>query len=287
MKKNTPINNVSPGIIAFLFLFLVGCADLKGIRKFADTGADSTSYNAFVTDYSGTVLRRKEYAPGKEQIESIHVEYERRIKDQKRLLELNKTVTDYMAALAALASDETIDFSAESKELGGSLEKIGYLDKKETAAATALFDLIAKAASEGYRQGKLKEIIKNSNADLQVLLGSIQQIVGTAYVQSLDSEKLALSSAYQGPSMTDLTKENAAVVLPLRSVYFSRLTKLESQKEAAIMYSQAIGIIAKAHQKLYDERNKMSLGRLSTTVEFHAKQAKALYEAAKELLKKE
>jgi hypothetical protein len=266
---------------------LSGCADLKGIQKFAKAGYDSTAYEGFVTDYSESVRRQEEYAPDKGRMTEVQRNYEERKKQQARLLVLSRTTSAYMAALGALAADDLVSFDKEAKGFTDAMEKAKFLDSKEAAAANALVSLLGRAATDAYRQHELKQIITEANPPLQILLGSMQQIVGEAYLGSLKIEKGALDSAYKTRVVMPLTDENAGWLLPLRATYFSRLHRLEEQQQAAESYAESIGLIAKAHQKLFDDQDKVSFTELSNTAESYAKEAKALYDAAKDLLKKE
>src|SRR5690242_19824776 len=51
-------------VTAILF---IGCADLRAIRKFADTAADSAQYTALSSDYPKSIERQKRYQPNNQQ----------------------------------------------------------------------------------------------------------------------------------------------------------------------------------------------------------------------------
>jgi len=85
---------------------VAGCADLKSIRKFADSAADTASYTGLTADYIGGPARMKGYEESPERKAELEKESAAREKQEKALLGLHRGVQDYMNAIGALASDD-------------------------------------------------------------------------------------------------------------------------------------------------------------------------------------
>src|SRR4030042_6328167 len=79
-------------------VFLSACADLRSIRKFADTSADSAGYTSLSADYPKSIERQQRYQEEKDNAQ-LDKEFQKREEQQPALLALHKGVEEYMNAL--------------------------------------------------------------------------------------------------------------------------------------------------------------------------------------------
>jgi hypothetical protein len=236
---------------------LAGCADLKSIRKFADSAADTASYTDLTADYIGGPDRMKGYEETKERQDELEKESAAREKQEKALLGVHRGIQDYMKAIGALASDEVISYDQSLKNLGDEIKGAKLMSDSKVDAYQGIARILLKAATDGYRQSKLKDLIGEANEPFQKVAGGLKELVGDAYVRSLNNELEVLDIYYkdvvkQAPANdpgTEMVKEN----------WRTKREDLEKRKKACLTYAETIGKIAEAHQELFNNRDKLNV----------------------------
>lgn len=274
----------------FLSLVLCGCANLKSIRAFSEISSESATYTAFTNDYVGSLERQKGYQNNIEEKEKLDNIIERRKAQLSGLLAIHKGVSDYMSALGELASDEVISYDKSLDLMSKEMEKIKdengkpVFEKKEIDAFGALSKLLAKAATDAYRQNKLKEIIESANDDFQELITALTKCVEEGYVESLNNEKEAVKKYYEKILKTaeNNPPQDAAIEL-LRERYIEKKDAVEAKIAAAESYVKILNKIGEGHQLLYNDRDRISSKGLLLTIKGYSKDISSLYKSMKEL----
>jgi hypothetical protein len=264
-------------VLLFLSLVLPGCADLKSIRAFSEISAESTTYTTFTDDYVKSVERQKRYQDESQAGKLDEIRKEREAQ-RPALLAMHKSVSTYMSALGELASDEIISYD---KSLDDMSDKIGTIKdkhgnqvfkKEQIDALGALSKLLSKAATDAYRQNKLKEIIASSNKDFQIVITTLKQYIEIGYIGSLDNEKVAVEKYYNTVIAT--AKHNppqqAAVELVLDK-FIERKDAIDTKNKAAESYIKILNKISEGHQLLYDRRADISSEQLLATIKGYGK----------------
>lgn len=288
VKKHQKIKGLI-SVLLFLSLVLSGCVDLKAIRAFSEISSESTTYTTFTDDYVKSVERQKRYQDEKQFVKLDKIIKEREAQ-RPALLAIHKEVSNYMSALGKLASDEIIIYD---KSLDGMSEKIGTIKdkdgnqvfkKEQIDAFGALSKLLSKAATDAYRQTKLKEIIKSSNKDFQIVIATLKQYIEIGYIESLANEKVAVEKYYNTVIKTAKYNppQQAAIELVLDK-FIERKDAIDTKKKAAESYIKILNKIAEGHQLLYDKRADISSEELLATIEGYGKDISTLYKAVKEL----
>ena len=265
-----------------LLVYLAGCADLKSIRKFADTSADSASYTSLSADYPQSIERQKRYQ--EENYAQLDKKYQERKAQQPTLIGLHKGIEEYMHALGALASDELVSYDKSLDSFAGDIKKAKVIDDTKADAFTALTKLIAKAATDMYRQRKLQQLIEDSNKDFQIVICAMTDIVGKDFVSSLDNEGTAADKYYKEiVTVADKTPPQQAAVELVKEKWREKKEEIEARKRACGLYVETLKKIGDGHQLLFDNKDKLSSKQFLGIIDSYSKDVSSLYKKIKDL----
>jgi hypothetical protein len=264
-------------------MLVAGCADLKAIRTFADTAADSAGYTSLSADYPKSIERQKRYQDDRYQSQ-LDRELRSRQAQQPALLGLHKGIEEYIRALGALASDELVSYDASLDSLAADIRATKLIDDAKADAFAALTKRTAKAATEMYRRRKLKRLIADANGSFQIVVGALIDIVGRDFVSSLDNESVAADKYYREiVAIAEKAPPQQASVELLKERWQEKTDALKAKKEACVLYVEVLKKIGNGHQLLFDNRDRLSSGQLRESIHAHAKSVKELYRTMKDL----
>jgi rubrerythrin len=258
----------------------MGCVDLAGIAKFAAASkAAADGFPQIVSDMEASCRRRAELTapPDKQQV----LEEAERYKSLAPDLNAAQTVvTSYLQTMGDLSTNQPAGYSKSLEGIGDKLGNVGF-DAKQASAGATLASKIADASLNAYRSQKLRGVIGESNQALQVYLTGLKKIVGADYVRLMKLEELALNTHYQEALKRYQGTEPLTALLVERQ-WEQDKEKLNQRKQAAAAYTQILDQIAKAHQTLYDNRDKTKAKELFSLVAPYVEQiGKSAYELYK------
>lgn len=170
--------------------------------------------------------------------------------EEPDLMAADKVLTDYIAALAAIATDDSTKRDNSISATQDGLEKIG-MNSTQASAGVGLATKLTDAALAAYRGRKVGKAIHDCNGQLQDYLKGMEHIVGDLYPLVLDNEKLSVEGYYQDLLHNYEAKEPlAAVTIKLQRK--QDLDAIAKKQEAAKAYVKILTDIGEGHQKLYD-----------------------------------
>jgi hypothetical protein len=229
-----------------------GCANLEPIRDFANISADAVRYRALVQDYVSAPEREARYAPSGHCAECDQRAAARKNQEEGLLLE-QVTLQAYMDALGKLAADDVVDYSKEYGGLNSAIVKANFADQAQADALSQIAGVLTKAATDAWRQKKLRELIEGTNASVQKVIAGLQQVMQGFELEE-DDEETAAASYYEGlirishdPAGIEAAKEWAQV----------RSQETGVRRDAIVAYSAVLTKIGEGHQHLYDDRNNL------------------------------
>jgi hypothetical protein len=264
-------------------LLISGCADLASIKKFSAISADSAGYTSLVSDYpkSAQRLQRYEDSNVRAQLDPV---IQKRNSQEQPLLALHHGVQDYMNALGSLASDDLISYDTSLDSVSDGLKQTGALTANEADAFGALMKLLAKAATDAYRQHQLKSIIQEANPHFQRIVAGMTNLVLGAFVSSLDNEKNGVSTYFKTVvTAADKQPPQGAAIELVNEVWQQRLDDIATKRDACIAYAQTLDEIAKGHQALFDHANDLTSDQLLSTMNLYATAVSQAFAAVNKL----
>jgi hypothetical protein len=231
-------------------LCCTSCADLSAVAKFAATAESASSgFSEITADFAGSAKRRAAYVREEEKpiVLKRSETYEAL---EPQMLAAQKVLTEYIAALAAIATDNPDSRNASIAATQDGLVKAGMSDA-QAAAGVGLATKITAALTNAYRSNKAGKVIHDCNPQLQDYLKGLEQIVGTDYPLALENERSSAEGYYEGLLHRYGEKEPLAAVT-IRLQEQADFKAIDTRKKAAAAYVKILTDIGEGHQKLYD-----------------------------------
>ncbi len=127
-------------------------------------------------------------------------------------------------------------------------------------------------------------MIQQSNPHLQTVIAGLTNIVGQAFVASLDDEEEAARKHFDGIISTAMAErgQTAAVEL-VREIEQQKLDEIAAKREACRIYTQTLVSIGKGHQVLFDKANALSSKQVLSTIEQYGTKIAQAYARLKQL----
>lgn len=254
-----------------------GCANLSAVREFADISASTAEHTQLTKEYVQWPHTQKRFQPTGE-YEKLERMAKLRELQEKTILLRHSIIEEYMYALGHLAADEVVTYDKEVESLGKEAKGAKFIDGKEEAAFNAVATLILTAATDAWRQAKLKMFVRTSNSDIKVVIGGLKQIVDEGFLGDLQDENEAVRKYYQKIISESSDKAGIAALNEWRE---AKLESIAKRQKAIETYSLSLQKISDAHQKLNDAvlvdsvTSKEFLGQMSR----YAKEIRKAYSA--------
>jgi hypothetical protein len=265
-------------------MLMAGCANLVAIQEFGKLSADSAGYTKLTEEYGSSPSRRKQYTLSSEsdQRTTLDEQAAQRLPQVQRLILYHKTVSEYMKAVANLAADEVVSIDEDISGLADAAVKAKYIEEEKAKAVKSIASTIASALTDVYRQRKLREVIDKANAPLQLVLGDMATLVN-AYEESLRIEKADAQRYFRALESTARHQDKQiAIAEQIWARGAERDIQLKDRGDAAAQYGKVLQKIGEAHQKLYDNREKVSDAEVQRQLRQYSKQINAAYKVARD-----
>jgi hypothetical protein len=167
-------------------------------------------------------------------------------------------LADYFDALGKLASNKPLSYDAAIDANVAATSTNTALSANTITAgndAQSILKSLADAATRGYREKQLAQLITTNDPAIQSLTQSLRKVIAVDYALLLSNEELSLDTFYQGPMAGAQPNERLALILVQRQ-YAHDKAALQSRKDAIADYSKIMNDIAALHTKLKEEADK-------------------------------
>jgi hypothetical protein len=249
--------------IAAAATFLVtlnGCVNLDdaaGLSKLSDEAR--ISLPRVSNDVAGTCARQNtlfENTPPAERPPAAQVQDCKPYQEiADHLAKDENVLADYFDALGKLASNQPMGYEAAIAENVTATRTNSALSANTIAAgndAQSILKSLADAATKGYREKQLGQLIQQNDPAIQSLTQALKKVITVDYALLLSNEEFSLDNFYQGPMASAKPNERLTLILVQRQ-YAHDKTALESRKDDVAAYSKIMDDIAALHTKLKQE----------------------------------
>jgi len=250
-------------LLVFLFsLLLGGCASngpvsLAEVRDFADASARLGGYGELSRRYRDTYEREHPYlSPAADRIAKENDARRRAV--YKDFLSIQKSVVLYMQTLGVLAGDARYDLSANIDELGTALgaNAESGLKQRHVAAYTGLTRLLTRVIASGYQDRSVESMVRDSNADVQVLLEAMIALT-RLYARTNENEKKTVLGLFD-VEIPFSTRNADRMLLTLAKVhYLNKSTEYRLVDKRYDVALQGLTKVALGHQKMREHVNDL------------------------------
>ena len=271
-------------ISALLFaLFLVGCANLKGVRDFAGESAKLSAYTELTTRFRDTYQREQPYLSG--EADRLAQENDKRRKAAyDDLLKIHQTVSLYMQTLAKLAGENTFDLSKQIDSLSAGIKAYPDLgiDEKNVNAITNISKVITKWITTAEQERAVRNMVMEGDQHLQTVLDGMIGLV-RYYRKTNENEKNTVLGFFEVEiPYADSPKDRLLATLARVHVQAKTSEYMSVQRK----YDEAekgIKSIATGHRKLLENIDKLSIDEVQSMISTFAKDIKTIRNNLQEL----
>jgi hypothetical protein len=161
-------------------------------------------------------------------------------------------LADYFDALGKLASNKPLSYDAAIDTNVATVSGSTTLSANTIAAtndAQGILKALADAATKGYREKQLGQLIQQNDAAIQSLTQALKKVITVDYALLLSNEETSLDNFYKGPMAAAKPNERLALILVQRQ-YAHDKAALRSRKDAIADYGKVMDDIAALHAKL-------------------------------------
>jgi hypothetical protein len=243
--------------LAAILLTLNGCVNLDDAAGFSKLADESrVALPKVSNDVAGTCARQNtllDNTPAAERDASQQpqdcVPYQN-VADH--LAKDESVLADYFDALGKLASNKPLSYDANIDtnvaNVGGNTA-LSANTITATNDAQGILKALADAATRGYREKQLGQLIQQNDAAIQSLTQALKKVITVDYALLLSNEETTLDNFYKGPMAAAKPNERLALILVQRQ-YARDNAALQSRKDGIADYGKVMDDIAALHAKL-------------------------------------
>ena len=243
--------------LAAILLTLNGCVNLDDAAGFSKLADESrVALPKVSNDVAGTCVRQNtllDNTPAPERDASQQPQNCAPYQNVADHLAKDESVlADYFDALGKLASNKPLSYDANIDTnvatVGGNT---GLSANTITATndAQGILKALADAATRGYREKQLGQLIQQNDAAIQSLTQALKKVITVDYALLLSNEETTLDNFYKGPMTAAKPNERLALILVQRQ-YAHDKAALQSRKDGISDYGKVMDDIAALHAKL-------------------------------------
>ena len=248
-------------VIAFL-ISTIGCTSLKPVTELSDKSLKSLAiYEEMPITYQGFCDERCQFNLIRRNLivrdTAINCECSLFADADKATTKVYRTLTAYFKSLGAISEGDLTTIDTKSLNEALVEGKFGSLtiDKKTVTAYSSLGRLVIQAFTDGYRKQRIRQVIETGNPDIQTLIGLLKTSVSNL-VMELNFQKERNFALYSELLMEKLTGYDK---VKLSTDYYKEVDAILLRQQQLNTFSKSLTVIAEGHQKLFDNRNKLTV----------------------------
>ena len=159
--------------------------------------------------------------------------------------------------------------------LADEVKNMKWLDEQHTNAYGDLANLLLESSINAYRRGKLTAYIDKANTPIQILIKKLQSNLNGQLVQAVSNKNLRIKTFYQD-AVRDKSLGNLQKV-KIAEEYYHISNENEDLKRRIQTYSALLISISDGHQKLFENRAKLSTPEIKNWLVQSATNIQVLY----------
>lgn len=270
--KNNNIKTIF--VLLFVSLSLSSCINLKAVNDYASAATKGIQkFEDIKYSYNQQCLDKDKF----KNIIKLEMKKDDNITnscedfkegDNANLI-IYTAINNYFKGLANLSNEDLTKFNFEplNKSLNeGNFGSINF-DKADVDAYTKIVQLLSEPLADIYRGNKIKKYVGEANAPIQILLSKFQ-FAQENIVIDLKQEKKDLHQNYF--NLFDLNNFTFYEKMTIVREYNQKVAEINSNIEQYEIFINSVKATAEGHQKLYDNRNKMTEKEIKNILIVHA-----------------
>ena len=246
--------------VAMFLLALNGCVNLDDAAGLSKLSAEARIALPRVSnDVAGTCARQNALFENTPQAERPPTQQAQDCRPYQEIADHlakdESVLADYFDALGKLASNKPMGYDVAIDANVTATRANTSLSTNTAAAgndAHSILKSLADAATKGYRQKQLAQLIQQNDPAIQSLTQALNKVIAADYALLLSNEELSLDNFYKGPMASAQPTERLTLILVQRQ-YAHDKAALQHRKDNIADYSKIMDDIAALHTKLKQE----------------------------------
>ncbi len=246
-------------------LMLSGCAatptgqvSLQEVREFADASARLGGYAELARRYRDTYEREQPYlSPAADKLAKENDAKRRAVFED--FVAIQKTLVLYMQTLSLLAGDTRYDLSTRIDDLGNGLKANteSGLQQRHITAYTGMTRLLTRVIASGYQNRSVETMVRDGDADVQVLLDAMIQLT-RLYYKTNENEKKTILGIFDVEIPFSTRNSDRMLVTLAKVHYLNKATEYKLIDRRYELALQGLTKVALGHQKMRENLGKLS-----------------------------
>jgi hypothetical protein len=231
-----------------------GQVSLQEVREFADASARLGGYAELARRYRDTYDREQPYlSPAADKRRAVFEDF----------VAIQKTLVLYMQTLSLLAGDTRYDLSARIDDLGNGLKANteSGLQQRHITAYTGLTRLLTRVIASGYQNRSVETMVRDGDADVQVLLDAMIQLT-RLYYKTNENEKKTILGIFDVEIPFSTRNSDRMLVTLAKVHYLNKATEYKLIDRRYELALQGLTKVALGHQKMRENLGKLSSDEL-------------------------
>jgi len=262
MKRNSPKSSI---IVFIVLIAISSCTSLRAVHDFSSASSKGLSqFEEIPNSFTKHCLDRcvSESIRTFEIKRAPECDCDTYRKADSVTMLIYHSIHGYFDGLSDLSENDLTKYKLDALNTSITAGTFGdiKIDTQQVNAYSAVSNILLNAVAGNYRKKKIKKYVEDANRPIQVLLNKFQFILQQNLEGELDFRKEKLYAFYRelllNPALNDYEKEKAA------TDYYQGLSAIKAQQQRIDFFAQSLQSIADGHQKIYDNRNKMSAKEL-------------------------
>lgn len=187
------------------------------------------------------------------------------------------SIEGYFQGLGNLSQNELTKYSSNAVLSALTADELGpvKIEERTASAFSSLSNTLLRASTDFYRRKKIVEYIEKANEPIQILLGKFESIISNNLKKELRFKRERLYAYYTDMKMnrtltSDYEKSKAT------ADYYQALEAIQRKEKELDVFGKSLAEIAKGHQVLYENRNKLSVKNLQELLQGYSSNVKEL-----------
>ncbi|WP_288378936.1 hypothetical protein [uncultured Massilia sp.] len=235
-----------------------GQVSLQEVREFADASARLGGYAELARRYRDTYEREQPYlSPAADKLAKENDAKRRAVFED--FVAIQKTVVLYMQTLSLLVGDSRYDLSTRIDDLGNGLKANteSGLQQRHIAAYTGMTRLLTRVIASGYQNRSVETMVRDGDADVQVLLDAMIQLT-RLYYKTNENEKKTILGIFDVEIPFSTRNSDRMLVTLAKVHYLNKATEYKLIDRRYELALQGLTKVALGHQKMRENLGKLS-----------------------------
>ena len=259
-------------VVSLALWMMTGCTNLKQVQQYSSKAAQSVRHFEAI-QYSFTQSCQERCVTAqleKKALSRTDCDCQLEQRADSATLLLYSAVKAYFDGLARLSGTEVTDYSFTPLATSLTAGNFGAVQVTEAQAQSYanIAGVLSRAITDGYRQKKIGSYIGQANNDIKTLLQALQFTLTSNLAGRLETRRSRLRSFY-----FDLAGDLATSAYERKNIIeeYGRLTaEIDDMKRQLQSYARGLDVIARGHQQLYENRDKLTVPQVKEALSQYA-----------------